>query len=122
MTAVALEAIDVDVRFGGLAALSEASVDAPAGVISGLIGPNGAGKTTLFNVMTGLQTPTAGVVRLHGEDITRHGVHRRARMGIARTFQKLEPFNSLSASENVLVAAEMLHRARGAAGSPSTLR
>jgi branched-chain amino acid transport system ATP-binding protein len=97
---------DVVVRFGGLRALSDASVDVEPGIVTGLIGPNGAGKTTLFNVITGLQEPTAGRVQFDGKDITNTSPFRRARMGIARTFQKLEAFSSLSVRDNVLVAAE----------------
>jgi branched-chain amino acid transport system ATP-binding protein len=104
---VALLATDgVVVRFGGVRALSETSVDVEPGRVTGLIGPNGAGKTTLFNVITGLQEPNAGRVVFDGADITGRSPFRRARMGIARTFQKLEAFSSLSARENVLVAAE----------------
>lgn len=98
---------NVSVRFGGLQALSSVSVSAALGAVTGLIGPNGAGKTTLFNVITGHQTPNEGQVFLNDADVTRFGVHKRARMGISRTFQKLEAFNSLSARENVLVAAEL---------------
>jgi len=97
---------DVVVRFGGLRALSETNLDVEAGLVTGLIGPNGAGKTTCFNVITGLQTPDSGRVIFDGADITRRTPTRRARLGIARTFQKLEAFSSLSARDNVLVAAE----------------
>ncbi|OWY62515.1 ABC transporter ATP-binding protein [cyanobacterium TDX16] len=101
-----LSAESITVRFGGIAALHEADVTVDAGGVTGLIGPNGAGKTTLFNVISGLQAPTHGRVVLDGTDITGASPFRRARMGIARTFQKLEAFGSLSAHDNVLVAAE----------------
>jgi branched-chain amino acid transport system ATP-binding protein len=96
----------VVVRFGGLRALSDANIDVEAGAVTGLIGPNGAGKTTCFNVITGLQEPSSGRVRFDGIDVTNKTPHQRARLGVARTFQKLEAFSSLSARENVLVAAE----------------
>jgi branched-chain amino acid transport system ATP-binding protein len=101
-----LSADEIVVRFGGVAALQAASVAVDPGRVTGLIGPNGAGKTTLFNVVTGLQEPTSGRVVFAGVDITHRSPFRRARMGIARTFQKLEAFSSLSARDNVLVAAE----------------
>jgi branched-chain amino acid transport system ATP-binding protein len=101
-----LSAEDVVVRFGGLRALSETNLEVEPGHVTGLIGPNGAGKTTCFNVITGLQEPTSGRVLFNGTDITDKSPYKRARMGIARTFQKLEAFSSLSARENVLVAAE----------------
>jgi len=97
---------DVVVRFGVLQAVSHASIDVVEGRVTGLIGPNGAGKTTCFNVITGLQEPTSGKVFFNGKDITNKNPYKRARMGIARTFQKLEVFGSLSARENILVAAE----------------
>jgi branched-chain amino acid transport system ATP-binding protein len=115
-----LSAEHVSVRFGGVVALSDTSLEVEPGLVTGLIGPNGAGKTTLFNVITGLQDPTAGRVVLDGVDITDKSPYRRARMGIGRTFQKLEAFGSLSAKENVLVAAEQCKtwgRSRGRAGA-----
>jgi branched-chain amino acid transport system ATP-binding protein len=105
-----LEVRDVTVRFGGLSALDSVQLDLRSGEVTGLIGPNGAGKTTLFNVISGLQVPTAGRVLVDGEDVSKLKPFKRARRGVARTFQRLEVFGSLSVRENVLVAAELGER------------
>lgn len=102
-----LETREVAVRFGGHLAVNDVSLSVDAGEITGLIGPNGAGKTTTFNVITGLQATTRGRVVLDGDDITSMSAHQRARGGIARTFQRLELFGSLTVRDNVLTAAEL---------------
>jgi len=102
----ALTISEVAVRFGGVSALNEVSLKVEPGTVTGLIGPNGAGKTTLFNVISGLQVPDRGSVHLFDTDVTTMKPHRRARLGLARTFQRLEIFGTLSASENVQVGLE----------------
>ncbi|HZU59027.1 MAG TPA: ATP-binding cassette domain-containing protein [Actinocrinis sp.] len=78
--------------------------------VLGLVGPNGVGKSTLLDVICGSLRPTAGRVWLFGRDVTRLPVHRRARLGLGRTFQRLEPFSSLNIADNLLVAAELSGR------------
>ena len=102
-----LEIREVMVRFGGVMAVGGVDLDVQAGEITGLIGPNGAGKTTLFNVISGMQDPTAGMVSVNGVDISHESPHRRAKRGLARTFQRLELFASLTVRDNVRVAAEL---------------
>jgi len=108
-----LQVDDVVVQFGGVTAVNHASFEVEPGTVTGLIGPNGAGKTTCFNVITGLQSPTSGRVLLEGRDITRMPVHRRARRGIGRTFQRLEAFGSLTVWDNVRTALDIHAGVRG---------
>jgi ABC-type branched-subunit amino acid transport system ATPase component len=103
---VALALSDVTVRFGGIVALQEVSLHAAPGEIVGIIGPNGAGKTTLFDVVSGIRTPNDGRVVLLGEDITRRSSKDRARLGLRRTFQRVQAFGWLSVEDNVLAALE----------------
>jgi branched-chain amino acid transport system ATP-binding protein len=102
-----LETNALTVRFGGNLALDDVSIAVEAGRVTGLIGPNGAGKTTLFNAVTGLLTPTRGRVVVDGADVTRLPPYKRAHRGLARTFQRLEPFVSLSVRDNIRVAGQI---------------
>ncbi|RDI56124.1 ABC transporter ATP-binding protein [Nocardia mexicana] len=111
-----LEVDDVTVVFGGNRALDGAGLRAERGAVTGLIGPNGAGKSTLFDVICGLRKPTRGRVSIGGADVTRLGPSRRARHGVARTFQRLELFGRLTVRDNLLVAAELGRHRRQAAG------
>jgi branched-chain amino acid transport system ATP-binding protein len=97
-------------RFGGVFAVDDVSLDVGEGEIVGLIGPNGAGKTTLFNVISGLYRADAGEIELDGESLLRTPPHGIVRRGIARTFQNVELFSSMSVLEHVLVGR---HARRG---------
>src|SRR5580698_4417916 len=107
-TVPALSASGVTVRYGGLTALSNVSVEVQTGTVVGLVGPNGAGKSTLLGVLSGLVRPNAGRVWLHGRDVTGLSPRARARCGLARTFQQPELFLGLTVREHLVVA----HRAR----------
>ncbi|MBV8425293.1 MAG: ABC transporter ATP-binding protein [Candidatus Eremiobacteraeota bacterium] len=96
----------VSVRFGGLLALDDVSFDARAGEVLGLIGPNGAGKTTLFNVISGVQNPSRGRVRLDDVALTGRPVHRIASLGVTRTFQTPVMFWGLTVRESLMVALD----------------
>jgi branched-chain amino acid transport system ATP-binding protein len=109
------------VRFGGNVALDDVALDAAAGEITGLIGPNGAGKTTLFNVITGLLAPQRGEIRLGDTDLTRLAPYRRARAGMARTFQRLELFGLLTVRENVELAVAVRRKGPPAAKAEELL-
>lgn len=91
-------------RFGGLSVLEDVSLDIPTDGITGLIGPNGAGKTTLFNIVSGLTAPTAGTVFFQGREITGGAPHKRAQLGLARTFQNIRLFGEMNVLDNVVTA------------------
>jgi branched-chain amino acid transport system ATP-binding protein len=98
-----LEAVGVSKVFGGLVAVDEVDFEIPPRSIVSIIGPNGAGKTTFFNMLTGLYRPTAGRIRFDGKDITGRRPDRILGLGMARTFQNIRLFSTMSALENVLV-------------------
>ena len=98
--------------YGGLLAVADATFAIERGTITGLIGPNGAGKTTLFAIIAGFVKPSAGRVLFEGADVTAEPPHRRARRGIVRTFQIVQPFAGLSVRENIAVGAHLRHAGR----------
>ena len=104
-----LEAVGVSKRFGGVLALDEVSIDVGEAEAVGLVGPNGAGKTTFFNCLLGSLRPDGGRVTFKGTDLTRLPVHRRARLGIGRTFQRVELFAGLTVGEHLLIAERARH-------------
>ena len=106
-------------HFGGLKAVDAIDFTVTRGGIHALIGPNGSGKTTTLNVLSGLYTPTGGSMRLQDQDITRFPPHRRAAVGIGRTFQNIRLFRSMSALENVVIGAERPNNPLGARDRPA---
>ena len=100
---ILLKAEKVTMRFGGLKAVDQVDMEIKQGEIHALIGPNGAGKTTFFNVISGIYMPTSGQVLFDGEDITKLKPHQVTQRGIARTFQNIQLFESMSALENVMI-------------------
>lgn len=112
-----LKVDSLSIRFGGVAALSDVSFEIEEGHVTGLIGPNGAGKTTCFNCITRLYQPTSGSITFAGDDLLQVPAYRVAGRGIARTFQNLELFTSMTVLDNVLVGIAA-RPANGAARRP----
>jgi branched-chain amino acid transport system ATP-binding protein len=107
-----LSVTDVTVRFGGITALQDVSLEARTGEVLGVIGPNGAGKTTLFNVICGFVEPQTGMIAWRGQERARMHPDRLSRLGIARTLQGIGLFPDLTGLENVMVGAERFRRTR----------
>jgi branched-chain amino acid transport system ATP-binding protein len=107
-----LQASGVTKTFAGITALDNVSLDVDTGEIVGLIGPNGAGKTTFFNCLLGLLRPDGGTVLFEGQDLSRVPTHKRARLGIGRTFQRIELFSGMSPRQHFLVT-ERVRNGRG---------
>jgi branched-chain amino acid transport system ATP-binding protein len=105
-----LEVREVTKHFGGLTAIDRVSLSVEPGSVAAVIGPNGAGKTTLFNLITGVNRPTAGAILFKGRDITGRAPHVISRHGIARTFQNIRLFPSLTVQDNLAVAMVGKHR------------
>jgi branched-chain amino acid transport system ATP-binding protein len=120
MAPALLSVQDVTLRFGGIVALDRVSFDVARGTIAGLIGPNGAGKTTAFNVITRLYRPEAGTLELDGESLLSTPAHRIVQRGIARTFQNINLFRTMTVLENVLIGAHV-QRGHGEAEALETL-
>jgi len=111
MSDVLLDFNNVTMRFGGVTALNEVSLQIKQGEILGLIGPNGAGKTTCFNVMTGVYAPTLGTVSFEGKNLAKLKRFEITKVGIARTFQNIRLFSEMTALENVMVGADARKKA-----------
>ena len=104
-----LQLDQVTIRFGGLTAVSKLELQIGARELVGLIGPNGAGKTTVFNLVTGVYQPTEGAIRFDGQPVAGLKPHQLARLGIARTFQNIRLFASMSVFDNVRTAVTLHH-------------
>ena len=118
-----LEVRDVSIRFGGLQALDQVSLDVGEWEIVGLIGPNGAGKTTFFNCLTGIYEPDAGVITYRGRDISKTPTHRRVTLGMGRTWQNLGVSRELTVLQNLLIGQHTHVRygaLSGILGAPKT--
>jgi branched-chain amino acid transport system ATP-binding protein len=114
-----LEARKVSKSFGGLRAVDDVSFAVTGGEILGIVGPNGAGKTTLFDVITGHTRPTSGDVLLNGRSLNGVPVHKRSRLGVARTFQHPTVASSLTVAENMLLAASFRRAGDGSGRRPA---
>ncbi|MHA1886179.1 MAG: ABC transporter ATP-binding protein, partial [Promethearchaeota archaeon] len=101
---VILEVKNLTKKFGGLTAVNDFSVEITRGEIVGLIGPNGAGKTTVFNLISGREKPSSGIIRFNGVDITGLNPYKIVNLGISRTFQLVRSFKFLSLLDNVAVS------------------
>ena len=116
MSEVLLELKNVTMKFGGVTALNEVSLQVKKGEILALIGPNGAGKTTIFNVITGVYKPTSGEINFDGKSLIGKKRHQVTKSGVARTFQNIRLFGESSALENVVTGAD-IHSKSGVIGS-----
>jgi ABC-type branched-subunit amino acid transport system ATPase component len=109
-----LEIRNLTVRYGGLLAVDDLSLEAPIGRITGVIGPNGAGKTSAFSACTGLVRPASGQVYLHGRDVTKMSPPDRAQRGLGRTFQQVSIFPTMTVLENIAMSAEAMRAGQSA--------
>ncbi len=115
MNAPLLLAQGVTKRFAGICALDHVDLDVHQGEMIGLVGPNGAGKSTLFACLSGMLLPDHGRVTFAGNDVTRLSIHRRARLGFGRTFQRMELFAGMTVRDHLIVAQRVRHRSGGLA-------
>ncbi|MGP9791710.1 ABC transporter ATP-binding protein [Roseinatronobacter sp. NSM] len=112
MARVVLEVRNVTKRFGGLVAVNDMNFDVTEHEVLGIIGPNGSGKSTMINMISGTFPPSAGMIRLNGQDVAGKPAHRIAQMGVARTFQLVRLLPELTVIENVVAGAAFGHRRR----------